>query len=71
VLVYATCSTAIEEDEAIIKDFLSRHPEFVVENGAQLLPEWADLFDNSGYLRAWPHRHGTDGFFAARLRRVI
>ncbi len=71
VLVYATCSTAVEEDEAIIKDFLSRHPEFVVENGAQLLPEWADLFDNSSYLRAWPHRHGTDGFFAARLHRVI
>lgn len=70
VLVYATCSTAREEDEAVIKDFLSRHPEFVVENGAQLFPEWADLFDSSGYLRAWPHRHGTDGFFAARLHRV-
>lgn len=70
VLVYATCSTAVEEDEAVIKDFLSRNPEFVVENGAQLFPEWADLFDNSGYLRAWPHRHGTDGFFAARLKRI-
>lgn len=70
VLVYATCSTAIEEDETIIKDFLSRNPQFVVENGAQLFPAWADLFDGSGYLRAWPHRHGTDGFFAARLHRV-
>lgn len=70
VLVYATCSTAIEEDEAVIKDFLSRHPQFVVENGAQLFPEWVDLFDSSGYLRAWPHRHGTDGFFAARLKRI-
>ena len=71
VLVYATCSTAVEEDETVIKDFLSRNPEFVVENGAQLFPFWVDLFDNSGYLRAWPHRHGTDGFFAARLRRVM
>lgn len=71
VLVYATCSTAMEEDETVIKDFLSRHPEFVVENGAQFFPAWTDLFDCSGYLRAWPHRHGTDGFFAARLRRVM
>ena len=71
VLVYATCSTAVEEDETVIKDFLSRNPQFVIENGAQLFPFWADLFDNSGYLRAWPHRHGTDGFFAARLRRVM
>lgn len=69
VLVYATCSTAEEEDEAVINDFLSRNPEFMVENGAELFPEWADLFNSSGYLRAWPHRHGTDGFFAVRLMR--
>jgi 16S rRNA (cytosine967-C5)-methyltransferase len=69
-LVYATCSTAREEDEAIIADFISCHSEFVVENGAQLFPDWADLFDGSGYLRVWPHRHGTDGFFAARLKRI-
>lgn len=69
ILVYATCSTAVEEDEAVVADFISRHPEFVVENGAELFPDWADLFDGSGYLRVWPHRHGTDGFFAARLKR--
>ncbi len=70
VLVYATCSTAVEEDEGVIADFISRHPAFVVENGAQIFPDWADLFDNSGHLRVWPHRHGTDGFFAVRLKRI-
>lgn len=70
VLVYATCSTAVEEDEAVIADFISRHPQFVVENGAQLFPDWADLFDSAGNLRVWPHRHGTDGFFAVRLKRI-
>lgn len=71
ILVYATCSTDAEEDEQVVDDFISRHPEFVIENGAQLFPDWEELFNSSGYLRTWPHRHGTDGFFAARLRRVI
>lgn len=70
VLVYATCSTAPQEDEAVVEDFLSRHHEFMVENGAQLFPAWTSLFNSSGYLRLWPHSHGTDGFFAARLRRT-
>ena len=26
--------------------------------------------DGRGFLRALPHRTGTDGFFAARLRRI-
>jgi len=69
VLVYATCSTAVEEDEAVVADFISRRPEFVVENCAQRFPVWSELFNSSGYLRVWPHRHGCDGFFAARLKR--
>jgi 16S rRNA (cytosine967-C5)-methyltransferase len=71
VLVYATCSTAVEEDEQVVQDFISRHPEFVVENGTELIPAWSELFHAAGYLRAWPHRHATDGFFAARLKRII
>lgn len=70
VLVYATCSTAPEEDEQVVEDFLSRHPSFVLEHGARLLPNWAELFSPAGYLRLWPHRHRTDGFFAARLQRT-
>lgn len=70
VLVYATCSTAACEDEAVIEDFLSCHPEFVVEKGAEILPASADLFTPDGYLRTWPHRQGCDGFFSVRLKRV-
>ena len=70
VLVYATCSTAVAEDEAVIEDFLSCHPEFVVENGAQVCPAWAELFTPAGCLRTWPHRQGCDGFFAARFKRI-
>jgi 16S rRNA (cytosine967-C5)-methyltransferase len=31
ILVYAVCSTEPEENEAVINDFLSRHPEFEIE----------------------------------------
>jgi 16S rRNA C967 or C1407 C5-methylase (RsmB/RsmF family) len=28
------------------------------------------LADARGFLRTWPHRHGADAFFAARLVRA-
>ena len=38
VLLYATCSTSATENEAIVDDFLSRRPDFVLENGLTLFP---------------------------------
>jgi 16S rRNA (cytosine967-C5)-methyltransferase len=29
----------------------------------------AEALDEGGFLRLWPHRHGTDGFFAAVWER--
>lgn len=63
VLVYSTCSTEPEETSAVVDAFLSDNPGFVREEP----PLHVDLADG-GYL--FPHRHGTDGFFIARLRRV-
>jgi len=68
-LLYATCSTTREENEAVIDDFLSRRPDFMLEDLRELFPEWAPLFTDGGCFRSWPHRHGMDGFFAARLRK--
>lgn len=70
VLVYATCSTAEEEDEAVIEDFLSRHHAFVIEDDVPVLRSHPDFCTPAGALRTWPHRHGCDGFFAARLKRI-
>lgn len=67
-LVYSTCSLEPEETEAVIRAFLALHPEFHLETPGPIWPG-ADLPDAAGLLRAWPHRHGTDGFFVARLRR--
>ncbi|MDD2580994.1 MAG: 16S rRNA (cytosine(967)-C(5))-methyltransferase RsmB [Desulfuromonadaceae bacterium] len=69
-LLYSTCSTAEAENELVVEDFLSHHPEFVLENLNDLFPAWSELIAFYGMFRVWPHRHGMDGFFAARIKRV-
>ncbi len=68
-LLYATCSTTVEENERVIADFLSMRPDFVLEDLRELFPAYTELFTEEGFFRSWPHRHGMDGFFAARLRK--
>lgn len=69
VLLYSTCSTTQEENEAVIADFLSQHGDFMLENLHELFPDFTELFTAAGCFRSWPHRDGMDGFFAARLRK--
>jgi len=69
VMLYSTCSTDPEEDEAVVQEVLSRNKECRLENLNQLFPDLAALFTPEGMFRAWPHRHGMDGFFAARIRK--
>lgn len=60
-LVYATCTLRAEENEGVAEAFERAHPAFrrvrPAVAGAALEPD--------GFVRTWPHRHGTDGFFAA------
>lgn len=69
VLVYATCSTEPEENEAVVAEFLTAHPEFAPDDIAPFVPASLAGACVGGSLRTWPHDHGTDGFFIARLRR--
>jgi 16S rRNA (cytosine967-C5)-methyltransferase len=72
-LVYATCSLLREENEAIAEAFSAEHPDFELLDAAQVLEhqrvEDAQTLTRDGYLRLWPHIHGTDGFFAAVWQR--
>jgi 16S rRNA (cytosine967-C5)-methyltransferase len=67
-LLYSTCTLEPEENDAQIEAFLAAHPEFRLEPprpGA--VP---DAVLDAGRLRVLPQRHGVDGAFAARLRKV-
>lgn len=72
-LVYATCSSEPEENDAVVDGFLDRHSGFTLEDprtcGAPLPAGVAVCLDERGCLRTLPHRHGLEAFFAARLRR--
>lgn len=71
VLLYATCTVASEENEETVQGFLSEHPHYQPESVRPYLPPGgAGMVNRNGALQTWPHRHGTDGFFAARLRRT-
>ena len=65
-LVYSTCSLEPEENEVQVADFLERNVDFTLErvSGADATITGAD-----GMLRVLPQAHGTDGSYAARLRR--
>jgi 16S rRNA (cytosine967-C5)-methyltransferase len=53
-LVYATCTLRREENEEVAVAFEQRRSDFT---------------RSDHFLRLWPHRHGTDGFFAAAWTR--
>lgn len=63
-LLYSTCTLLERENEAVVESFLASHPEFSLERFA--LPEIGPCGD---MLTLWPHIHGTDGFFMARMTK--
>lgn len=67
-LVYGTCSLLAVENDAVVDDFLRTHPQFVEEDAGALLAAQGISLPGKR-LRLLPHRHDTDGFFAARLVR--
>lgn len=75
-LVYATCSLLAQENEQVAEAFASANP------GWETVPVAAELErlkvpgapalcagPEGTFLRLWPHRHATDGFFAAVWQR--
>ena len=71
-LIYATCSLLRTENQDVVQTFLSRHSELSL-----VLPKdiWGKARatplcdDSEQFMELRPDVHGTDGFFAAVMRR--
>jgi 16S rRNA (cytosine967-C5)-methyltransferase len=70
-LVYATCSLLPAENEDVVAAFNAAHPGFKPLRAVEVLQnlkiaQAETLCNTDGlFLRLWPHRHATDGFFAS------
>lgn len=65
VLLYSTCTILRRENQDNVAAFLGNHPDFTME--AFTLPGIGTV--EEGMLPLYPHVHGTDGFFMAKLRK--
>lgn len=65
-IVYSTCSIEREENEDVVSRFLESNPRFQsISPGAR-----EDLVTSERFVRTFPHKQGSDGFFAAVIERV-
>ncbi|MCE4623985.1 MAG: RsmB/NOP family class I SAM-dependent RNA methyltransferase [Caldisphaeraceae archaeon] len=77
-VLYAACSTAIEEGEYVIHKVLERRKDVEVLHvtspiGDKAFVEYNGVEFNaevSKCIRLWPHRHWTEGFFICKMRRI-
>jgi 16S rRNA (cytosine967-C5)-methyltransferase len=70
-IVYSTCSSEPEENEAVVTDFLASHPGFRRDTPQRFAksPALSALLDADGALKTLPFRDGLEAFYAAMLLR--
>jgi 16S rRNA (cytosine967-C5)-methyltransferase len=68
-LVYATCSSELEENEHVVEAFLDRAPFDRVDLRESSSTSLAPVVDDRGALRTLPFAHGLEAFFAVAMVR--
>lgn len=72
ILVYSTCTTEPEENEEVIKKFLWNRKDFQIESPIPYLPDTLQHYlTQEGFFRIDPPQQYFDGFFGARLSRIL
>jgi 16S rRNA (cytosine967-C5)-methyltransferase len=67
-LVYSTCTIEDEENEEVVRRLLSERDDIVLEPPTPTVPK--ETITSREVVRTFPHHHGVDGIFAARLRKT-
>jgi 16S rRNA (cytosine967-C5)-methyltransferase len=67
ILVYATCTLNLLENEKVIQSFLEQHPNWSIQSPADMTTK--NWVTPEGWIKIYPHRHNMDGFFMVRLVR--
>jgi len=67
-LVYSTCSIDIEENYGIIEKFLSKYSNFELVDASYMFDK--NIVNSNGCVQIFPHIHGIDGAFAAKIRKI-
>lgn len=72
ILVYAVCTWEPEETREVMEHFLEQNPQWQKVSAKTTLPPAAaeNMVDQEGFFLSFPHKHGTDGFFGARLQKI-
>ena len=67
ILVYATCTLNILENEKVIQSFLANNSNWSIQfTPNEIAQNWVT---SEGWIKVYPHRHDMDGFFMVRLVR--
>ncbi|QLG72536.1 hypothetical protein HG535_0D02440 [Zygotorulaspora mrakii] len=78
IIVYSTCSVAVEEDESVVDYALRKRPNVkLVETGLQIGKEGFTSFRGKKFhpsvkltRRYYPHTYNVDGFFVAKFQKI-
>lgn len=69
-LVYSTCSLLQSENESVVERFLSERSDFRIVPAATILrTAGVPIETDNDTMTLFPHRHSTDGYFAAAMER--
>jgi len=74
-ILYSTCTVEPEENFEVVKAFRAARPDFAPMDLTPELPFTLQAEQDSrqarkGMLQLLPHRHGLDGFFLAKFKRL-